>query len=95
MSSFWLALQFLTRLPTPALAMIEPLQVGRSLAWYPLVGGLLGGMGPVGCCRDRSHSSPLPYCSRFGSFSVAHYTWMGWLTRPMPGLVAWEIVNTP
>jgi adenosylcobinamide-GDP ribazoletransferase len=42
MASFWLALQFLTRLPTPALGVIEPRLVGRSLAWYPLVGLLLG-----------------------------------------------------
>lgn len=42
MRSFWLALQFLTRLPTPALDDIDAQQVGRSLAWYPLVGLLLG-----------------------------------------------------
>lgn len=42
MRSFWLALQFLTRLPTPVLHDIEAQQVGRSLAWYPLVGLLLG-----------------------------------------------------
>jgi len=42
MTSFWIALQFLTRLPTPVLGTIEPPQVGRSLAWYPVVGLLLG-----------------------------------------------------
>jgi len=42
MRSFWLALQFLTRLPAPARRDIEAQQVGRSLAWYPLVGALLG-----------------------------------------------------
>lgn len=42
MRSFWLALQFLTRLPTPALHDIQAQQVGRSLIWYPLVGLLLG-----------------------------------------------------
>jgi len=42
MSAFWLALQFLTRLPTPALGVLESRLVGRSLAWYPLVGLLLG-----------------------------------------------------
>ncbi len=42
MRSFWLALQFLTRLPTPVLHDIEAQQVGRSLAWYPVVGLLLG-----------------------------------------------------
>jgi adenosylcobinamide-GDP ribazoletransferase len=42
MRSFWLALQFLTRLPTPTLHDIQAQQVGRSLIWYPLVGLLLG-----------------------------------------------------
>ncbi len=42
MRSFWLALQFLTRLPTPTLHDIQAQQVGRSLLWYPLVGLLLG-----------------------------------------------------
>ncbi len=42
MTSFWLALQFLTRLPTPVQSDIDIQQVGRSLVWYPLVGLLLG-----------------------------------------------------
>jgi adenosylcobinamide-GDP ribazoletransferase len=42
MTSFWLALQFLTRLPTPVQGDIDARQVGNSLAWYPLVGLLLG-----------------------------------------------------
>ena len=42
MTSFWLALQFLTRLPTPAQGEIDARQLGYSLAWYPLVGLLLG-----------------------------------------------------
>lgn len=42
MNGLWLALQFLTRLPTPAPGDYAPLLVGRSLAWYPLVGLLLG-----------------------------------------------------
>ena len=42
MSSFWLALQFLTRLPTPGVGSIDAQLVGRSLVWYPLVGLLLG-----------------------------------------------------
>jgi len=42
MTSFWLALQFLTRLPTPAPGELDARQVGYSLAWYPLVGLLLG-----------------------------------------------------
>lgn len=42
MRSFWIALQFLTRLPIPVRVDIDAQQVGRSLVWYPLVGLLLG-----------------------------------------------------
>ncbi|MCW8827532.1 MAG: adenosylcobinamide-GDP ribazoletransferase [Gammaproteobacteria bacterium] len=42
MAPFWLALQFLTRLPVPVKLDYAAAQVGRSLAWYPLVGLLLG-----------------------------------------------------
>ncbi len=42
MNAFWLALQFLTRLPTPRLAVLEPKTVGRSLLFYPLVGLIIG-----------------------------------------------------
>lgn len=34
-----IALQFLTRLPVRLPGMPEPVQVGRSLLFYPLVGG--------------------------------------------------------
>lgn len=44
MQPFWLALQFLTRLPTPPLGVVEASQAGRSLAWYPVVGLLLGAL---------------------------------------------------
>lgn len=37
-----LAIQFLTRLPTPALAGFQPGELSRSVAWFPLVGGLVG-----------------------------------------------------
>lgn len=37
-----LALQFLTRIPMPDIGLLSEAQVGRSLLWYPLVGGLLG-----------------------------------------------------
>lgn len=40
-----LALSFLTRLPTPALARTpDPGDLGRSAAWFPLVGLILGGL---------------------------------------------------
>jgi adenosylcobinamide-GDP ribazoletransferase len=42
MDSLWIALQFLTRLPTPSLGEMPPQLVGRSLAWYPLAGLLIG-----------------------------------------------------
>ncbi len=42
MQAFLIALQFLTRLPVPAGGEYSPERVGRSLAWYPLVGLLIG-----------------------------------------------------
>lgn len=39
-----IALQFLTRLPIRLPGMPEPVDIGRSLLWYPLVGLLLGGL---------------------------------------------------
>lgn len=37
-----LAIQFLTRLPTPALAGFQPGELARSVVWFPLVGVLVG-----------------------------------------------------
>jgi len=42
MTPWWIALQFLTRLPVRLAGMPSPQQIGRSLLWYPLVGLLLG-----------------------------------------------------
>jgi len=42
MTSWWIALQFLTRLPVTLPGMPTPEQVGRSLLFYPLVGLLIG-----------------------------------------------------
>ncbi|KRW58057.1 adenosylcobinamide-GDP ribazoletransferase [Pseudomonas sp. TTU2014-080ASC] len=44
MNAWWIALQFLTRLPVSLSAMPEPQQVGRSLLFYPAVGLLIGGL---------------------------------------------------
>ena len=44
MNPWWIALQFLTRLPVILSAMPEPQQVGRSLLFYPAVGLLIGGL---------------------------------------------------
>jgi adenosylcobinamide-GDP ribazoletransferase len=44
MQPLWLALQFLTRLPTPPLASVSPVAQGRSLLFYPLVGLLIGAL---------------------------------------------------
>jgi len=41
---FFLALQFLTRLPTPALADIAPRDWGRGVLFFPLVGLLVGAL---------------------------------------------------
>lgn len=37
-----LAIQFLTRLPTPRLADFRPEELAHGVVWFPLVGGLLG-----------------------------------------------------
>jgi adenosylcobinamide-GDP ribazoletransferase len=42
MSAWWIALQFLTRLPVTLAGMPTPEQIGRSLLCYPLVGLLIG-----------------------------------------------------
>lgn len=42
MTPFWIALQFLTRLPVRLVGMPTPEQTGRSLLCYPLVGGVIG-----------------------------------------------------
>lgn len=42
MTPWWIALQFLTRLPVTLVGMPTPEQVGRSLLFYPLVGLLIG-----------------------------------------------------
>ncbi|GAB7533061.1 adenosylcobinamide-GDP ribazoletransferase [Pseudomonas sp. 3A(2025)] len=42
MLPFWIALQFLSSLPVRLPGMPEPWQMGRSLLFYPLVGGLFG-----------------------------------------------------
>ena len=44
MRPFWLALQFLTRLPTPQLDGVGDREVGLSLLFYPLVGLIIGGL---------------------------------------------------
>lgn len=44
MPSFWIALQFLTRLPVPGGGEYLAERVGRSLAWYPLVGLIIGAL---------------------------------------------------
>jgi adenosylcobinamide-GDP ribazoletransferase len=42
MTAWWIALQFLTRLPVTLAGMPAPEQIGRSLLFYPLVGLLIG-----------------------------------------------------
>ena len=42
MRSFIIAIQFLTRLPVPAIGEISEREVGRSLLYYPLVGLIIG-----------------------------------------------------
>lgn len=40
--SLLLAVQFLTSIPVPAMAVVEDREIGRSLLWYPLVGLIVG-----------------------------------------------------
>lgn len=44
MLPFWIALQFLSSLPITLPGMPKPQELGRSLLFYPLVGGLFGGV---------------------------------------------------
>lgn len=39
---FWIALQFLTRLPVPKRKAAEPPDMARSVLWFPVVGLLIG-----------------------------------------------------
>ena len=41
---FFLALRFLSILPIPGKAQATDKQLGRSTAWYPVVGALLGAL---------------------------------------------------
>lgn len=42
--ALWVALQFLTRVPLPKMAVIEDRDRGHSLLWYSFVGLLIGGL---------------------------------------------------
>lgn len=41
---FIIAIQFLTRIPTPQLAEVSEKEIAHSLAWYPFAGLLIGGI---------------------------------------------------
>lgn len=44
MNAFLIALSFLTRIPVPQTLNYEPMQMARSVLWYPLVGLLIGAL---------------------------------------------------
>ncbi|MDH5183521.1 MAG: adenosylcobinamide-GDP ribazoletransferase [Gammaproteobacteria bacterium] len=44
MKSFWLAWQFLTRLPAPVYQQVSEKEIGHSQIYYPLVGLIIGGL---------------------------------------------------
>ena len=44
MSGFLVALEFLTRIPSPRRRRIDDTELGPSTRWFPLVGALLGGI---------------------------------------------------
>ena len=64
---FLIALQFLTRVPVRLARAPEPLDLGRSLLWYPVVGLLLGGL-LFGL--DASLSATVPPLRAVGSSRV-------------------------
>ena len=44
MRHFWLALSFLTRLPVPNLGSLQARDFGQAALYYPIVGGIIGGI---------------------------------------------------
>lgn len=42
--SFSHALQFLTRLPAPPIAVFDPAELSRASIWFPFVGAIVGGL---------------------------------------------------
>ncbi|MEA1989456.1 MAG: adenosylcobinamide-GDP ribazoletransferase [Pseudomonadota bacterium] len=42
MKAFWLALQFMTRLPTPQFETVSAQDMGRSIQYFPIVGLIVG-----------------------------------------------------
>lgn len=53
MKTFWLCLQFFTRLPTPQYDQVSAKEMGVALAWFPVVGALIGGI-LVGVAKSLS-----------------------------------------
>lgn len=43
MTAFWLAMQFLTRVPVPTSLVVDDKRLGLSVLFYPLIGLLIGG----------------------------------------------------
>jgi adenosylcobinamide-GDP ribazoletransferase len=43
MKAFWIALQFMSRLPTPQFANISGQELGRAIVYFPVVGLVIGG----------------------------------------------------
>jgi len=54
---FWIALQFLTRLPTPRVQDIQPDDLARSAMWFPAVGRVIGLL--LALVMDMLHGSGL------------------------------------
>ncbi len=42
--AFWLAIQFLTRLPTPNFSSVSAQNMGQAISYFPLVGLIIGGL---------------------------------------------------
>jgi adenosylcobinamide-GDP ribazoletransferase len=58
-STFPLALTFLTKIPWPGASLAEPLDLTRSMFWYPWVGALLG-LAYLAAWQGFSQVTPVP-----------------------------------
>lgn len=59
MQPLLIALQFLTCLPVRLRALPSPAEVGRSLAWYPAVGGIVGALLCLAAWATAGAAAPL------------------------------------
>jgi len=61
MNPFWIALQFLTILPTPRISNYDAREMGRSVLYYPLVGLIIGLLLWAAAALLNTFPNTLPY----------------------------------